>query len=536
MSFFDKLDIEKLKEKNDIYGLIEVFSYSSEKDLQEEAKKALISIGEPAIKPLIWALADENGWVKTYSSNTLIEIGAPAVDLLIVALQGSNIEIRRQTASVLGGIKDKRAIEPLTQALFEEDDEFLRACAARALGEIQDKDAIEYLKKAAAEDKTKHVREEAINSLKKFNIQFSQVASPDDKIMTKIDTEESGEIPEELIPSEKGEEQQTRNKTWEEENDHFVKEVSRMLEKIEEEQELDLSEKLSGLTKEKQMAEDEKSYIKIGSALKEPFIEAIEGGDEYVMKEVSDMIQSLDRNNTIILEDKLSEEEAFKAPKEEPKKISGDTSSVEAMVRKMTDEDKEVRKRAILGLEKVRDPRAVDALIKALEDTDREIQISAAIALGEQKDLQAIEPLVELYFKVNDSDYYNIPIKYKGRNIWTICEAFKKKQYEVEKAIKKIGGPEALQFIAKYKPQNKIEAYENAKIWWYRTGKSQASCAWCKVTIRSGCGYLVESKKQKHSEEDDDELLKIIEDKPELICENCYNNNLDAVPYRKENI
>lgn len=534
MTLTGKPNIEKLKEKNDIYGLIDAFRYSKENEVQEQAKKILVSIGTPVIKPLIRALADEDGWVQTYAGSTLRAIGTPAVEPLIEALKGSNLEIRRQAATVLGEIKEKRAVEPLIETLFDEEDEFIRARSAMALGEIGDEAALEYLKKASTEDKTRHVKEEALYALKKFGDRAQRRGSPPESRPVsepKTGPEESDET---ILDDLRADEEDAHLKTWEEENEHFVKEVSRMLEKIEEAQEMEINNKLGREEKDNIRDENEKSYVKIGSALKEPFIQAIEDGNNYVMKEVSDMIQSLDRNNTILLEEEAEGKKREESRKEEPKKRDFDKSNVATYIKDLNDEDKEVRKRAVIALEKARDPRAVDALVKALDDADREIQISAAMALGEQRDLQAIEPLVAFYLKVNTSDYYHIPIKYKGRNIWTVCEAFKRKQFEVEKAIKKIGGPEALKFIEKYKPQNKIESLENAKIWWFRTDKSHVKCAWCSSTIRNGEGYLVESKK-RISDEKEEELFEVAIERPDLICERCYNNNLSVKPYRKDN-
>lgn len=66
----------------------------------------------------------------------------------IAALQDEKAEVRAEAAKVLGFLRDKRAVEPLTTALQGEEAEVCMA-AAWALGEILDVHAIEPLKKLA---------------------------------------------------------------------------------------------------------------------------------------------------------------------------------------------------------------------------------------------------------------------------------------------------------------------------------------------------------------------------------------------------
>ncbi|MBU2598836.1 MAG: HEAT repeat domain-containing protein [Actinobacteria bacterium] len=47
------------------------------------------------------------------------EIGEPAVEPLILALKNKNIFVRRRAAEALEKIEDKRAVEALTQALYD---------------------------------------------------------------------------------------------------------------------------------------------------------------------------------------------------------------------------------------------------------------------------------------------------------------------------------------------------------------------------------------------------------------------------------
>jgi len=106
-------DIEELKSNQDVEGLIKALGYKSEDYLiPNNAAFALVEIGEPAVEPLIDALKNEN------------------------------IDIRQRAAFALGNIGDKRAVEPLIEAL---NDELVRSNAATALGKIGDARAVEPL-------------------------------------------------------------------------------------------------------------------------------------------------------------------------------------------------------------------------------------------------------------------------------------------------------------------------------------------------------------------------------------------------------
>jgi|SRR5579872_3642160 len=77
----------------------------------------------------------------------IVQIGAPAVPALCIALQRSERTIRGNVAIVLGKIADKRAVNPLINALT--DPYWLVRCnAAEALGIIGDVRAVEPLCKA----------------------------------------------------------------------------------------------------------------------------------------------------------------------------------------------------------------------------------------------------------------------------------------------------------------------------------------------------------------------------------------------------
>jgi HEAT repeat protein len=120
--------------------------------VRESAAAALVTIGTPAVEPLIAAHNDPRSGASVRSlavsclgkikdpraiepliadltdagpdlgfragaASALEMIGAPAVDRLIAALKDADTDVRDLAASALGNIKDPRAIEPLIRAL-----------------------------------------------------------------------------------------------------------------------------------------------------------------------------------------------------------------------------------------------------------------------------------------------------------------------------------------------------------------------------------------------------------------------------------
>ena len=118
-------------------------------------RNAAVQLGQmneraiPAIPFLISALDDSIwlGWLGLTRTNeeaakALVNIGKPAVEPLISSLKGENWRIRVRAALALGEIKDFRAVEPLL-AMLNDEDHINRACAVIALAKINDPGAME---------------------------------------------------------------------------------------------------------------------------------------------------------------------------------------------------------------------------------------------------------------------------------------------------------------------------------------------------------------------------------------------------------
>ena len=164
-----KPNIEKMKAKNNVEGLIKALENDLKDDKDEykqvavQATRALGEIGDArAVQPLIQAM--KNGWLVSEAQWSLEKIGEPAVEPLILSLKDE--DILAWSAQVLGKIGDARAVEPLIRILREEH-ECGRSLVAEALGEICDARAIEPLTQAL-EDEYVEVREKAASALAKI--------------------------------------------------------------------------------------------------------------------------------------------------------------------------------------------------------------------------------------------------------------------------------------------------------------------------------------------------------------------------------
>lgn len=137
------VDIERMEEKGDVEGLIEVLK-SGDLHAQGSAAIALGKMGDArAIEPLVQALKDRFGALRTFSATALEklgweprndaekvhyfiakgwygkleEVGPAAVEALIHHLKDLNQVVRRDAASALAKLKDERAIKPFIELL-----------------------------------------------------------------------------------------------------------------------------------------------------------------------------------------------------------------------------------------------------------------------------------------------------------------------------------------------------------------------------------------------------------------------------------
>ncbi|MBA7477580.1 hypothetical protein ES707_12991 [subsurface metagenome] len=136
----------KIKD-NCVVQPLSLFIHDKNQDLslREETVEVLGKIAtEEAIHSLIVALDSELG---KKVSDVLKEVGKPAVMPLIAVLSGSNEPIIWEVSTILGEIRDKRAVKSLVTLLFDgSKDDYKRGYyVATALGMIGDTGAVEPL-------------------------------------------------------------------------------------------------------------------------------------------------------------------------------------------------------------------------------------------------------------------------------------------------------------------------------------------------------------------------------------------------------
>jgi HEAT repeat protein len=172
-----KLDIEKLKEKKDIHGLIKALKYQDsnirmfaaialgeigderaaapltqslkEKEkVRNEVLEALVKIGDSAVDTLIMALKDEK--LQEGAKVALIRIGEPASRNLMYKYNNQNRETQIYFIEIMGEIGDKNSVEHLIHILKDiknrdtYDQEILTS-TIKTLGKIGDEKATDII-------------------------------------------------------------------------------------------------------------------------------------------------------------------------------------------------------------------------------------------------------------------------------------------------------------------------------------------------------------------------------------------------------
>ena len=163
MPLFAPPNVEELKAKRDVLGLIKPLEYQQDWRVRTSAAEALGQIGDArAFEPLIAALKDQNAFVRTSAAKALRQIGARAVEPLVAALADTNEPIRQASAEALAKIGGP-ALEVLAVRVSDPD-RHVRWRAASALGKTSDPRALDLLRTAKS-DPDQSVREVATEGL-----------------------------------------------------------------------------------------------------------------------------------------------------------------------------------------------------------------------------------------------------------------------------------------------------------------------------------------------------------------------------------
>ena len=171
------------KTKEEINQLIKNLEHP-DKDVQDQAAKALVEIGDPAAELLMECLryTEAENAVYLKVAHILSKIGnKKVVDLLVEKLMDYNWRVRTAAAMAIKEIGDARVIDPLLQVLFKDDRRDNRDYAAIVLAEIG-KPVVEPAIRAL-KDKEPDIRVRAARLLGK--IKDSRAVKPLSEVLSK---------------------------------------------------------------------------------------------------------------------------------------------------------------------------------------------------------------------------------------------------------------------------------------------------------------------------------------------------------------
>ena len=135
---FGPPDVNKMKAKRDVKGLVNALSYDKDEAVRKDARLALLEIGDPrAVEPLIVLLKIKDGPGRKVAMELLGALGdARAVEPLIDALLDERFNPHPEAVNALCKI-GAAAVEPLIATLKNENN-FKRQAAVDILGRLGD--------------------------------------------------------------------------------------------------------------------------------------------------------------------------------------------------------------------------------------------------------------------------------------------------------------------------------------------------------------------------------------------------------------
>ena len=293
-------------------------------------------------------------------------------------LESNHPNVRTAAAEALGKLRDRRAVEPLIQALRG-------GClaAARALGKLGDPRAVEALirelgnqdsevRLAAAQALTWLREPTWLASIKGDCYDFSRLGASGD--------------PRAVEPLIKA-------------LDHYRPEVraaaAEALGELGDPRAVEPLMRALGNWRLDYLAAT-KALAKLGQSAVEPLIRALGSRNSDVCRAAAEALAELgDRRAVEPLIQALRVQDGLGccAAAEALGKL-GDPRAVEPLIKALEDHDPRVRTAAADALEKLGDPRAVEPLIKALKDHDPKVRAAAAEALGKLSKPRAVEALI----------------------------------------------------------------------------------------------------------------------------------------------
>ncbi len=287
-----------------------------------------------AVEPLIEALKNNDSMVKYSASAALQKLGAPAVPAIIARLDSDDAEFVALLAEDLGRIGDPQAVMPLCQLLSQKVSYKVRMAIVKALGNIGDPRAIKPLIDVMKE---------------KFSAERHLAMEP----LVKIGASALEPLLAELKSNDPD----------------VVRIAAAALVKIGD------SRATESLIEVFETSDSNSVRISLAAALGKI-------GDE---KAIPALLAALNDEMPVVR--RLAADSLAKIGK----------PAVEELVKILkSDDSPALRKSAALVLGKIGDAQAVAPLITALEDSDVEVRITTARALGRLDDESAVLPLIKL--------------------------------------------------------------------------------------------------------------------------------------------
>ncbi|MBN1642046.1 MAG: HEAT repeat domain-containing protein [Anaerolineae bacterium] len=131
MPLFGPPNVERLKAKGDIKGLIKALGYEKDPLVRQAASLALVELGAAAVEPLIATLEHKDDALRQAAAETLAKLGGPAIEPLIAATQRYPVQSAAADALIkIGEPAVSLAVERLVAALVSANDDIIRKVEA----------------------------------------------------------------------------------------------------------------------------------------------------------------------------------------------------------------------------------------------------------------------------------------------------------------------------------------------------------------------------------------------------------------------
>ncbi len=350
-----------------------------------------------AVDPLVAALTDHPSPDAVFKA--LEKIGAPSVEGLIgfFGEKGAAGELRGKAASILGRLKDRRAVESLIRGLADPD-AGVRAGAAAALGALGDARAVRPLA-AALKDHPSSVVIDAladIGDAEGAEPIFSLAKDKDPQLrlsaviaLIRLKDPRAGELAAaEMKVRDAGVRRGILSALA---RANYPGAVAYLLDALEDPAPQVRSSALYDLNAFKlKVSEDSRAFAALGKALEDKDENVRDGAVEALGRHFKANPRTVDLIIPMLRDGSASVRTAAAS---ELERID-DYRVVEPLIRATRDRSSSVWIAALQGLERITDPRAVEPLSKALRHRNREVREAAATSLGKIKDPRAVAPLV----------------------------------------------------------------------------------------------------------------------------------------------